>query len=349
MELTFLPITLKLSEVFTIAHDQRSEQEAIIVGLRWGDYLGIGQSTASKYYDVSIEQMIRGLEAVKPFLEGMEAGYLLSPEEFWENVYPYFKDNHFALSALDMAYHDLYGKVQDHTLHELWGLRPEEAPLTNYTIGIASIPEMKEKIQATPWPLYKIKLGTEHDLDIIQALREVTDAPFRVDANCAWTAGFCKDIAPKLQSLGVEFIEQPLKAEDWEGMKEIYPDSPLPYLADESCKSEADVERCQGHFHGINIKLPKCGGLTPAIRMIRKAKALNMQVMVGCMTESIIGISAISQLAPLLDYIDVDGAMTVSNDVAEGIKLEKGKILFSDLPGIGVSLHPDFQNQLLGS
>ncbi|MEM6766498.1 MAG: dipeptide epimerase [Bacteroidota bacterium] len=349
MRLHYSAITLQLSETFTIAHDQRSEQEALIVGLQWRDHLGIGQSTASKYYQVSLSDMITSLEQARASLEEIGSSPLPEPEDFWQSMYPLFAENPFALSALDMAYHDLFAKVLGKPLYELWGLTPLQAPLSNYTIGMGSSTEMADKMKATPWPLYKIKLGTSEDLHIIQALREITDVPFRVDANCAWKAQTTKELAPKLKALGVEFIEQPLKANDWTGMKTIYPNSPLPYLADESCKTEEDVEKCHGYFHGINIKLPKCGGLTPARRMIKKARELQMKVMVGCMTESIVGISAICQLAPLLDYVDVDGAMLVSNDIAQGVQISQGKIHYTNLPGTGAALTPAFQAKLLAS
>lgn len=213
-----------------------------------------------------------------------------------------------------------------------------DLPLSNYTIGIGSIEEMVTKIEEQPWPVYKIKLGTDDDLAIIQALRAHTDALFRVDANTAWTAEQTIALAPQLKKLGVEFIEQPLKADDWEGMKEVYQHSVLPIIADESCQVEADVDRCHPYFHGVNIKLMKCGGLTPARRMIQSAKKLGMKVMVGCMTESTVGISAIAQLLPLLDYVDMDGPLLLKNDIATGVRIEGGHVYYSDLVGTGVAL-----------
>jgi len=195
---------------------------------------------------------------------------------------------------------------------------------------------MKEK----PWPIYKIKLGTEEDVSIVRELRKHTKAIFRIDANCAWSAKETITNAPLLKDLGVEFLEQPLKANDWEGMELVMHKSVLPVIADESCILEGDVEKCGLHFSGINIKLTKCGGLTPALRMIKKAKEMGLKVMVGCMTESTVGISAIAQLLPQLDYVDMDGAMLLKEDIAKGVAISSdGKIIFSTLGGSGISLN----------
>jgi L-alanine-DL-glutamate epimerase-like enolase superfamily enzyme len=214
-------------------------------------------------------------------------------------------------------------------------------PVSNYTIGIDTIEKMVQKLKDFPWPIYKIKLGTDEDVEIVRALRQHTDALFRVDANCAWTAEETIKYAVPLKKLGVEFIEQPLPADQLEEMKEVYKHSVLPLIADESCLAESDVARCHGRFHGINIKLTKCGGLTPARRMIAEAKQLGMKVMVGCMTESSVGISAIAQLTPLLDYVDMDGTMLIENDVATGVKVKPDGIEFSQENGTGASLVVD--------
>ncbi|NNK31007.1 MAG: dipeptide epimerase, partial [Flavobacteriaceae bacterium] len=175
--------------------------------------------------------------------------------------------------------------------------------------------------------------------DIVRELRRHTDAIFRIDANCAWSAEETISNAPLLKELGVEFLEQPLKADDLEGMEQLAHNSVLPVIADESCIVESDVQACALHFHGINIKLTKCGGLTPALRMINQAKSLGMKVMVGCMTESTVGISAIAQLLPQLDYVDMDGALLLAEDIATGVEiLQGGKVIFPKIGGSGVSL-----------
>lgn len=193
-------------------------------------------------------------------------------------------------------------------------------------------------MQELPWPIYKIKLGTPDDLAIIRELRRHTEAFFRVDANCAWTADQAISYSHELKTLGVEFIEQPLKADDWEGMRRVFEHSVLPCIADESCIIEADVAKCQGYFHGVNVKLTKCGGLTPARRMIAEARSLGMQTMVGCMNETSVGISAIAHLLPLLDYVDMDGTLLIANDPASGVTFEYGKVLFASENGTGAAL-----------
>jgi L-alanine-DL-glutamate epimerase-like enolase superfamily enzyme len=169
-------------------------------------------------------------------------------------------------------------------------------------------------------------------------LRQHTDAVFRVDANCGWGAEETIRNSVALKELGVEFIEQPLPPDDWEGMQEVYLNSALAAIADESCQQEPDVDRCRGFFHGVNVKLVKCGGLTPARRMIARAKQLGLKTMVGCMTETSVGISAIAQLLPMLDYVDMDGALLLAEDVATGVTIERGRVRFPDENGCGVRL-----------
>ena len=173
---------------------------------------------------------------------------------------------------------------------------------------------------------------------MVTELRKHTDAIFRVDANAGWTLEQALQKIPLLKELGVELVEQPLAKEDWEGMKILFERSALPLIADESCVAENDVEKCYQHFHGINIKLTKCSGITPARRMIIKAKELGMKVMVGCMNESSVGTAAIAQLAPLLDYVDMDGPLLLAKDIATGVKFENGKIVYTNSPGLGIEV-----------
>lgn len=336
MKLHLSTFDLALRSPFRITHGVRTVQPTMIVGLEAGGHLGLGEATATPYYGKKVGDMVQTLEALRNHIE---AETIDTPEQFWERLYPTLRHHPFELCALDVAAHDCFARQKGAPLYQLWGLDPAEAPLTNYTIGIGPIKEMMDKIKAQPWPLYKVKLGTDHDLEIIEALRSVTDARFRIDANTAWTADQTIALAPKFKALGVEFIEQPLPAEDWEGAKEVYRHSVLPIIADESCQLESDIEKCHGHFHGVNIKLMKCGGLTPARRMIAKARALNLHVMVGCMTESTVGISAIAHLAPLLDYVDMDGALLLKEDIATGVRMEKGRAVFPDRDGTGAELY----------
>ncbi len=244
----------------------------------------------------------------------------------------------FALCALDLAYNDLYARKKGKKLYEIWNYNIDNNPLSNYTIGIDTTEKMVSKMLETPWPIYKIKLGTKNDIEIVKELRKHTDSIFRIDANCAWTAEETIANAIELKKLGVEFLEQPLPAEDWDGAKMVFENSVLPIIADESCQTEADVAKCHNHFHGINIKLVKCGGLTPARRMLKEANKYGMKKMVGCMTESSVGISAIAHLLPELDYVDMDGAMLLSKDIADGVNIDYGKIIYSKLNGTGIKL-----------
>lgn len=337
MKLELLPHKLPLKHTFTIAHQSRDVQDTLIVKLVAENGLyGLGESTTNPYYGMTLENMQDCLTKVAgEVLSGLTP---MHPEKLWSITQPYFKDNPFAQCALDIAAWDLYAKTQDKKVYELLNLDPSTVPVSNFTIGIAPIPKMVEKMKEVDWPIYKIKLGTDQDLDIIKALREHTDAVFRIDANCAWTADQAIAYSRELAKLNVEFMEQPLAREDHEGMKKVYQYSELPVIADESCISEQDVERCKGLFHGINVKLVKAGGLTPGLRMLHRARSLGMKTMVGCMTESSVGIAAIAHIAPLLDYVDMDGAMLLARDIAEGVKITPDKVFFPDRPGTGAIL-----------
>jgi L-alanine-DL-glutamate epimerase-like enolase superfamily enzyme len=207
---------------------------------------------------------------------------------------------------------------------------------------------MVEKLKEKPHPIYKIKLGTDKDVEIIEALRKHTDAVFRIDANAAWKAEEALEKIKVFKDLGVEFIEQPLAKDDWDGMKFLFEHSPLPLIADESCVSEHDVEKCTNHFHGINIKLTKCSGITPALRMIDHARKLGLKVMVGSMNESTIGSAAIAHLIPLADYIDADGPLLLEEDLATGLTYQdNGHIQTSGLPGLGIQYTGLFTKETL--
>jgi L-alanine-DL-glutamate epimerase-like enolase superfamily enzyme len=350
MKIILHTFDLKIRDRFKIAHQERDSQETLIVALQDVDadgntVIGLGETTANPYYGFTVESMQEEIEQLRAHIENFQiintaqaSGLSGRPEAFWEHLYPHLQQRSFTLCALDMAAHDLYGKKLGKPLYQVWGLDPKDAPASNYTIGIDTIEKMVQKMKAVPWPLYKIKLGTEEDLEIVKELRKHTDAVFRVDANCAWGVDETIRNSVELQKLGVEFIEQPMRGDDFEGMKEVYKRSALPLIADESCIVESDVARCHGHFHGVNIKLTKCGGLTPARRMIAEARRLNMKVMVGCMTESSVGISAIAHLAPLLDYVDMDGALLLAEDVATGVKVQPDGVDYAQENGTGARL-----------
>ena len=336
MDLKIHKFDLPLKHAFTISRGSTNVQETIIVELTEGGHSGFGEATTNSYYNVTLNTMSGALERVRPLL-GAEA--LEDPADLWDQLSPQLAENPFALCALDQAAWDLWGKKQGEPVYRLWGLDPENAPLSNFTIGIDQVDVMVAKLLEVPdWPIYKIKLGTSADLEIIRELRCHTKAPFRVDANCGWTVEETLNNGPDLRELGVEFIEQPLPADDWQGNQRLFEESPLPIIADESCIAEKDVSRCHGKFHGVNIKLVKCGGMTPALRMITQAQSHGMKTMVGCMTESTVGISAIAQLAPLLDYVDMDGAALLARDIATGVTVDCGKCVFPPVAGNGVTL-----------
>ena len=337
MQLKIHEFDLPLAHTFTISRESITVQKTLIVDLEEDGYHGYGEATTNNYYGFTFENMASALERVRSELV---THTLEDPVSLWQQLHPKLKDNPFAQCALDQAAYDLWGKKLGQPVYRLWGLEPEHLPPTNYTIGIDEIDVRVEKMQEFPnWPVYKIKLGTSHDLDIVRALREHTDSAFRVDANCGWSAEETIRNSHELKQLNVEFIEQPLPAEQNSEMERVFRESALPVIADESCIIESDVEHCVNRFHGINIKLVKCGGLTPARRMIEEARGLGLQVMVGCMTESTVGISAIAQLLPLLDYVDMDGALLLAQDIASGITIDQGRCQYSNENGCGVTLN----------
>jgi L-alanine-DL-glutamate epimerase-like enolase superfamily enzyme len=337
MQLKLHAYDLPLRHTFTISRESITSQPTLVVELQAAGISGYGEATANAYYGFTIERMARDLVGVQNAIEDFSSPD--DPEGLYDELLPRLKDDPFALCAVDQAAYDLWGKFEGLPTWKLWGLSTDKIPMSDYTIGIDQIDVMVAKLNEFPgWPIYKIKLGTDRDLEIVRELRKHTDATFRVDANCGWTAEQTIRNAPELKALGIEFIEQPLKPDDREGLRRLHTESTLPIIADESCIVESDVERCAGLFHGINIKLVKCGGLTPARRMIAKARELSLSVMVGCMTESSVGISAIAQLLPLLDYVDMDGAVLLAKDIATGVRLDRGRCIYPDLPGNGVTL-----------
>lgn len=330
-------INLPFTHPFTISKGTKTHQPSLIVELEYFGIKGYGEAPAIGYYNVSVEKMISDIEAKRNLVEKFA---LTHPERYWHYLHHLFPQNPFLVCALDMAGWDIYGKLKKQPLYSFWNLDISNNPLTDFTIGIDTIEKMVLKMEEKPWPIYKIKLGTDNDVQIISELRKHTSSIFRIDANAAWTASEALEKIKAFKDLDVEFIEQPLAKDDWEGMRYLYENSPLPLIADESCVTEGDVEKCHNHFHGINIKLTKCSGITPALRMITNARELGMKLMLGSMNESSIGTGAIAQLLPLVDYVDMDGPLLLAEDVAEGVTFDYGKIIYSGLNGIGVKVEP---------
>ena len=334
MQLQYFSIELPFEYPFSISGGRtKTHQPSLIVSLSLGNITGWGEAPAIVYYGVTVENMVSILEAKKAMIEKFA---FTTPDRFWHFLHHLLPQHPFLVAALDIAAWDLFGKLSKKPLFALWNTEWKNTPLTDYTIGIDSPENMLLKMQAKPWPIYKIKLGTPNDLPIMQQLTQNSTATFRVDANAGWTTEEAMNIIPRLAALGVELIEQPLAKDNWEGMLALKDISSIPLIADESCVSESDVAKCTGYFTGINIKLTKCSGITPAIRMITEAREKNLKIMMGSMNESTIGTAAIAQFLPQLDYVDADGPLLLSKDIAQGLSYSNGNLQVANLPGLGV-------------
>ena len=297
---------------------------------------GWGEADPSSFYGESLETVLAAFERLAahlprdPFdLEGAEAR--------WEQVVP---KNWSARAALSAALHDLVGKKLGQPLWRLWGLDPARAPKSSFTIGLDTPEKMRAKVaEAAQYPILKIKLGTDRDEEILRTIRDATDKPIRVDANAGWTVARAKEMVPVLKEFGVEFLEQPLEPDDLDGLAEVRRTAAqvdLPVVVDESCLVSADIPRLAGRVDGINIKLAKCGSLREALRMIATARAHNMLVMVGCMIETSLGITAAAHFTPLVDAADLDGAALTTDDPFTGATIDGGQISLPTGPGLGV-------------
>ncbi len=327
---------LEMEHPFGISRSVHSFQETFIVELEQDGVKGYGEATQNTYYGFSLSNMQERLDLLKSDIEKYNFS---TPEDFWDNfLYKNLGDFRFLMAAIDEAANDLYGKLLNKPLYKIWGYSLDKIPLSTYTIALDTIEVMKQKLLEKPWPVYKIKLGTDNDIEIIKSLREITDKPFRVDANTAWTAQQTIENSKLLKSYNVEFIEQPLAYDKYDEMKFVKKNSVLPIIADESSRTEDDVYKCAESFDGINVKLVKAGGITPGKRMLEQAGKLGIKTMIGCMTESSVGISAAAQLLPLCDYADLDGAILLKKDIAKGVELIDGKFIFPKKSGTGVEL-----------
>lgn len=334
MRITAHTFNLPFRYPFTISRGTKTHQPTLVIELEHFGIKGYGEAPAITYYNIPVEKMISDLENKKIVAEKFA---FTEPERYWHYLHHLFPNNPFLVCALDIAAWDLYGKMKGKPLYKLWNLDPSKNPVTDYTIGIDTIEKMVTKMKEKPWPIYKVKVGTENDIEMVKTLRQHTNSVIRVDANAGWTVEQALEKIPQLKQLGAELVEQPLAKDDWEGMKTLFVKSSLPLFADESCVSENDVEKCKDHFHGINIKLTKCSGITPARRMIKKARELGLQIMIGCMNETTIGTAAIAHLLPLIDHVDMDGPLLLAEDIATGINYDYGKISYSGSPGLGIN------------
>jgi L-Ala-D/L-Glu epimerase len=330
----YYPFNLEFQYPFTIAKGTKTHQPTLVVSLSLGPNTGYGEAPAITNYNVTVESMIGELEKKKFVIDKYA---LTDPERFWHFLEHLLPGQYFLIAALDIAAWDLFGKMRRKPVYQLLNLERKNLPLTDYTIGIDTTENMVAKLKAHPWPIYKIKIREEKDIDLIIALRKETTSPFRVDANEALSFDSALRLIPEFKKLGVNLVEQPLPKDSWEEMEELKAKSSIPLFADESCVTEKDVVRCIKSFDGINIKLTKCGGITPALRMIKQARENGIKVMMGSMNESTIGSGAIAQLMPLLDEVDVDGPLLLKEDVADGLIYNSGEVSITEAPGMGTS------------
>lgn len=337
MQLSWETLTVHTTVPFVIARGGSSEHRTLRITLRDGDGMeGWGEAAPNRFYGETPETAIGALERLKATVEACDPFGLESLEAQMNTA---LKNNGSVKSAISAAAHDLVGKRLGIPLWKLWGLDPGTAPLSSFTIAIApDTKELERRVRAAAqYPVLKVKLGSDNDEETIRTVVAVADGKIiRVDANAAWTPKRALEMIDLLKSLGVEYVEQPVAANDLAGLAFVRERSSLPIIADESCVVAADVARLAGSVDGINIKLSKCGGLREALRMIATARAHGMLVMAGCMIETSLGITAAAHFAPLLDYADFDGAALLSDDPFVGATIDGGRISIPTAPGLGV-------------
>jgi len=326
-------IDLKLTTPFRISRGVQETSPNVIVEIVHQDYKGYGEASPAEYYGETPASVLACIELFKNDI-GTDPFALEDIMQRLENTVGL---NPAAKAAIDMALHDLIGKMLGVPLYRLLGLNATKTPFTSFTIGIDSPAQMAKKAMlAKDYSILKVKVGTKHDIEILKAIREVSNATIRVDANSAWTPKEAIQTINALALYNIEFIEQPVEAHDLAGLKLIRENVPVPIIADESCVTVDDIPRIVGCVDGINIKLMKCGGLRHALKMIHVARAHSLSIMLGCMIESSLAITAAAHLTPLVDYADLDGHLLIENDPYEGVKVEQGKLVLPDEAGLGV-------------
>lgn len=342
MKLEFESIELRTRHAFNIAREVAPPaRHDVWVRVRDGEgNEGWGEAPATPFYGETAETVAAVLPRLGEALSGAAGGDPFALERMEAALAHSVGRNPAAKVAISAALHDLVGKRLGVPVWRLWGLDPASAPVSSFTIGIDELEVMREKVrEAAGYSILKIKVGTSRDAEILGMIRE--EAPekvLRVDANTGWTVKQAIAALPMLMEYGVEFVEQPLAPGDVEGLRLLRESSPLPIIADESCRTLADIPRLVGAVDGINIKLAKCASLREAVRMVHCARAHGLSVMLGCMVESTLGIAAAVQLAPLVDYVDLDGAALLANDPFAGPGIEAdGRLRFNQEPGLGAS------------
>jgi L-Ala-D/L-Glu epimerase / N-acetyl-D-glutamate racemase len=334
MRLTFKPYTLQLEHVFTIAVSSRSTTPIMLTEIEYERIIGHGEASMPPYLGES-------QETAAAFLSKVDLSQFNNPFEI-ENILTYVdsitQKNSAAKASVDMALHDLVGKLLQKPWYTIWGFDRDKAPHTDFTIGIDTPEVMKQKVkEAAIYKILKVKLGRDDDKEMIEAIRSITDKPIRVDANQGWKdKHFALDMINWLKEKNIELIEQPMPKEQVDDIAWLTQNSPLPVIGDESIQRIPDVIKAHGVYDGINIKLMKSTGMREAHKMLLLARSLGMKVMIGCMTETSCGISAASQLSPMVDWADLDGNLLIKNDPFKGTKVIEGKLVLSDAPGIGL-------------
>jgi L-alanine-DL-glutamate epimerase-like enolase superfamily enzyme len=335
MTLIYRPYELHLKHVFTLASGSRQTTPAMLTEIRFEDKVGYGEASMPPYLGESVESATRFLKLVD--LSQFDSPFLV--EDIITYIDSLAPGNHSAKASVDIAIHDLVGKLINQPWYRIWGLDPGKTPCTSFTIGIDTPEVVREKVkEAEPFRILKIKLGQKNDREMIETVRSVTDKPLCVDVNQGWTdRSQALEMIHWLKEKGVVFVEQPMPKESVDDISWLTSNSPLPVIADEAVQTTADIKKIDGIYSGINIKLMKCGGMHEAYTMIRMARALNMKVMIGCMTETSCAVTAAAQLSPLVDWADLDGNLLIDNDIFDGIKIKNGKIVLPELPGIGIT------------
>jgi L-Ala-D/L-Glu epimerase len=327
-------LKLRTKHPFIIARGGQSDHRTVWVRLTDAEgEEGWGEAAPSKFYGETVESVIAALEVYGTMLP-TDPFNLEDAERRWELK---LRGNGSARAALSAALHDLVGKRLGVPLYRLWGLDPCLAPRSTFTIGLDTPDRIKAKVrEAEQFPILKVKLGTDQDVEVLRAIREATNKEIRVDANCGWTVKRAIRMLPILDEFGVTVLEQPLPPHDHDGLAVISAQADIPVIADESCLTAVDIPPLVGKVDGINIKLAKCGGLREALRMIAVARAHGLMVMVGCMIESSLGITAAAHVTPLVDIVDLDGAALLADDPFIGAHIEGGQVTLPTGPGLGV-------------
>ncbi len=334
LKLSYKPYELQLRHVFTVATNSRTTTPVVLTTLEYDGVKGYGEASMPPYLGESHESVLNFLSRVN--MEQFSDPFLM--EDILSYIDGVMPGNHAAKASLDIALHDLTGKLLCQPWFRLWGLNPQNTPATSFTIGIDTADVVREKtLEAGAFKLLKIKMGRDNDKEMIDTVRSVTDVPVFVDVNQGWKdRNYALEMAHYLSERGALFIEQPMPKEQVDDIAWLTERSPLPILADEALQTVDDLLQMKGVYSGINIKLMKCGGMHAAYQMITMARQMGMKILIGCMTETSCAVSAAAQLSPLVDWADLDGNLLISNDVYEGMMVVDGKITLPDRPGIGI-------------